>query len=166
MILLLALGLGMFVLTLAVQMVPVVTLIHIASSKHPRSLLLPSYSRNFILLQLVAALMLVVHLVNITLWAGLFWLCGEFAGFESAYYHSAVNYSSLGYGDIVMSTRWRLLGPLEAVDGIVMFGISTALIFALMMRLIEQRMKANEMGMDGKPTVGGPNMTTASEATR
>lgn len=45
-----------------------------------------------------------------------------------------------------MSGRWRLLGALEAVDGIVMFGISTALIFALMMRLIEQRLKANESG--------------------
>jgi hypothetical protein len=52
------------------------------------------------------------------------------------------NYSSLGYGDIVMSTRWRLLGPLETIDGIVMFGISTALIFALLMRLIERRIKA------------------------
>jgi hypothetical protein len=144
----LAIGIGMFVLTLAVQMAPVITLIHIASSRHPRNLLRPSYGRNFILLELVAALMLLVHLANIGLWAGLFCLCGEFAGFESAYYHSAVNYSSLGYGDIVMSTRWRLLGPLEAIDGLVIFGISTALLFALMMRLIEQRIKANEMGND------------------
>jgi hypothetical protein len=68
----------------------------------------------------------------------------EFGEFESADYSSAVNYAILGYGDIVMSVRWRLLGPLEAGDGIVMFGISTALIFALMMRLIEQRMKANQ----------------------
>src|SRR5262245_19092359 len=62
----------------------------------------------------------------------------EFAGYESAYSHSAVNYSSLGYGDLVMSMRWRLLGALEAVDGIVMFGISTARILALVMRLIQR----------------------------
>src|SRR6266852_2094830 len=142
MILLLALGLGMFVLTLCVQMMPVVIFIHIAASRHPHSLTRPSYGANFILLQSVAALMLLVHLVNIALWALLLCLCGEFAGFEAAYYHSAVNYSSLGYGDIVMSTRWRLLGPLETIDGIVMFGISTALIFALLMRLIERRIKA------------------------
>ena len=42
-----------------------------------------------------------------------------------------------------------LLGPLETVNGMVMFGTSTALIFALMMRLIEQRMKAQPMGIDG-----------------
>ena len=144
----LALGLGMYVLTLCVQLVPTAILIRIATSRHPRSLMRPSYGANFILLQLVAALVLLAHLVNIALWAVLLCLCREFAGFEAAYYHSAVNYSSLGYGDIVMSTRWRLLGPLEAIDGIVMFGISTALIFALMMRLIERRLKAKQPEMD------------------
>jgi hypothetical protein len=149
MILPLTLGLGMYVLTLCIQMVPTAILIRIATSKHPRSLMRPAYGANVILLQMVAALVLLVHLVNIALWAVLFWLCGEFAEFEAAYYHSAVNYSSLGYGDIVMSARWRLLGPLEAIDGIVMFGISTALIFALMMRLIERRLKAKEPEMNG-----------------
>ena len=155
MILSLSLGLGMYVLMLCVQMVPIAILIRIATSRHPRSLMRPSYGANFILLQLVAALVLLTHLVNIALWAVLFCLCGEFAGFEAAYYHSAVNYSSLGYGDIVMSMRWRLLGPLEAIDGIVMFGISTALIFALMMRLIERRMKALEPEMDGMSQPSG-----------
>jgi hypothetical protein len=148
MILLLALGLGMFVLTLCVQMMPVVIFIHIATSKHPGSLLRPSFGANFILLQLVASLLLAAHLVNIALWALLLCLCGQFGEFGAAYYHSAVNYSSLGYGDIVMSARWRLLGPLEAIDGIVMFGISTALIFALLARLIERRIKAKEPEMN------------------
>jgi hypothetical protein len=151
----LPLGVGMFFLTLCVQMAPIVILIHIASSRHPRSLMRPSYGANFILLELVAALVLLTHLVNIALWAALFWLCGEFAGFEAAYYHSAVNYSSLGYGDIVMSARWRLLGPLEAIDGIVMFGFSTALVFALMMRLIDRRMKAKEQELAGRNHLPG-----------
>jgi len=155
MILSLALGLGVFVLTLCVQMGPTVILFRIVTSRHPRSLMRPSFGANFILLQLAAALMLLAHLVNIALWAALFWLCGEFPGLEAAYYHSAVNYSSLGYGDIVMSMRWRLLGPLEAIDGIVMFGISTALVFALMMRLIERRIKAKEQEMADKNQPSG-----------
>jgi hypothetical protein len=85
------------------------------------------------------------HLVNSALWALLLCLCGEFAGFGAAYYHSAVNYSSLGYGDIIMSPRWRPLGPLEAIDGIMMFGLSGALFFALMSRLIDRRLRANQM---------------------
>jgi hypothetical protein len=149
MILLLALGLGMYVLTLCVQMVPIAILFRIAGSRHPQSLLRPSFRANFILLQSLAALVLLAHLVNIALWALLLWLCGEFAGFEAAYYHSAGNYSSLGFGDTTMSTRWRLLGPLEAIDGLVMFGISAAMIFALMMHLIEQRVKAKSQEMDG-----------------
>jgi hypothetical protein len=147
MIPLLAVGAGMYVLTLCVQMAPVVILLHISTSKHPRSLLRPSFAANFILLQSVAAVLLLTHLVNIALWAALFCLLGQFTEFDAAYYHSAVNYSSLGYGDIVMSQHWRLLGPLEAIDGIVMFGISTALIFALLQRLIERRIKAQELEM-------------------
>jgi len=155
MILSLAIGAGMYVLTLCVQMAPIAILIRIATSRHPHSLTRPSYGANFILIQLVAAFMLLAHLVNIALWAVLFWLCGEFARFEAAYYHSAVNYSSLGYGDIVMSTQWRLLGPLETIDGMVMFGISTALIFALVMRLIDRRIKAKEQEMVDRNQLSG-----------
>src|SRR5262249_23727497 len=53
--------------------------------------------------------LLAAALAQIALWAGAFMLCGEFADFEEAFYHSAVNFTTLGYGDIVMSRRWRLL---------------------------------------------------------
>ena len=142
MILSLALGLGLYLLTLCVQVVPTAILVRIASSKHPRGLTRPSFWPNFVLLQVTALLLALAHLVDIALWALLYCLCGEFAEFEAAFYHSAVNFSSLGYGDIVMSARWRLLGPLEAMNGIVMFALSTALMFALLMRLIERRLEA------------------------
>ena len=142
MILALALGLGVFVLTLCVQVVPTAILIRIATSKHPRGLTRPAFWANFVLFQMAAVLLLLAQLVDIALWALLYCLCGEFAEFEAAFYHSAVNFSSLGYGDIVMSARWRLLGPLEAMNGIVMFALSTALMFALLTRLIERRLKA------------------------
>ena len=82
---------------------------------------------------------LAAHLVDVALWAALFMFCGEFSGFGTAYYHSAVNYTTLGYGDLVMTPTWRLLGPLEAADGMLMFGVSTAIIFALTQRLIQDR---------------------------
>lgn len=82
---------------------------------------------------------LVAHLVEMALWAALFLACGEFRGFGIAYYHSAVNYTTLGYGDVVMSPSWRLLGPLEAANGALMFGVSTAMIFAVIQRLVEAR---------------------------
>jgi len=82
---------------------------------------------------------LVAHLVEIGLWAGLFMLLGEFHEFGEAYYHSAVNYTTLGYGDIIMSPSWRLLGPMEAATGMLMFGVSTAMIFTIIQRLVVAR---------------------------
>jgi hypothetical protein len=84
-------------------------------------------------------LALVGHLVEMGLWALVFELCGEFSDFAAAFYHSAVNYTTLGYGDVVMSARWKLLGPLEASDGMLMFGVSTALIFAVVQCLTQMR---------------------------
>ena len=82
---------------------------------------------------------LAAHLVEIALWAGVFILCGEFQDFATAYYHSAVNYTSLGYGDLIMSPSWKLLGPLETANGMLLFGVSTAMIFAVVQRLVETR---------------------------
>ena len=79
------------------------------------------------------------HLVEILLWSVLFMMCGEFTNFSSAFDHSAVNYTTLGYGDVVMTPSWRLLGPLEAADGMLMFGVSTAVIFAVIQRLLLMR---------------------------
>jgi ion channel len=79
------------------------------------------------------------HLVEIGLWALAFELCGEFSTFAAAFYHSAVNYTTLGDDTVVMSARWRLLGPFEASAGMLMFGVSTAMIFAVIQRLIQTR---------------------------
>ena len=81
--------------------------------------------------------LLVSALAQIALWAGAFVLCGEFAVFEDAFYHSAVNFTTLGYGDIAMSRRWRLLGPLEAVNGSLLLGLSAAMLFTVLGRVAE-----------------------------
>jgi hypothetical protein len=73
------------------------------------------------------------------LWAVLFVTLGEFQEFGTAYYHSAVNYTSLGYGDLLLTPSWRLLGPLEAANGALMFGVSTAMVFAVAQRLVLAR---------------------------
>jgi hypothetical protein len=88
---------------------------------------------------LVVAFAFVAHLLAIAVWAVVFLLCGEFPAFGPAYYHSAVNYTTLGYGDVIMTPSWRLLGPLEAANGVLMFGVSTAIIFTVMQWLIETR---------------------------
>ena len=94
---------------------------------------------DFAIVVVTMLLVFVAHLIEIALWAGLFVICGEFQEFGIAYYFSATNYTTLGYGDLIMSPSWKLLGPLEAADGALMFGVSTAMIFTVIVRLIEAR---------------------------
>jgi hypothetical protein len=89
---------------------------------------------------LVAMLILTAgNLLQITLWACLFLVLGEFTEFYEAVYHSGVNFASLGYGDIVMSKDWKLLGPLEAVNGVLMVGMSGAALMAMLQQLIKKQ---------------------------
>jgi Ion channel len=88
---------------------------------------------------LIAMLILTAgNLLQITLWGCLFLALGEFTEFYEAVYHSAVNFASLGYGDIVMSKSWKLLGPLEAVNGVLMIGMSGAALMAMLQQLIKK----------------------------
>ena len=88
-------------------------------------------------LSAVMLLTLLGNCVQMAIWATLFMLLGEFEDFPAAFYHSSVNFVTLGYGDIVMSPRWRLLGPLEGASGILMFGISTAVMTATVIDVVK-----------------------------
>lgn len=92
---------------------------------------------DIVLLAMVMLLTLLGNFVQMAIWAILFMLLGEFSDFETALYHSGVNFATLGYGDIVMSQRWRLLGPLEAANGILMFGVSTSVMTAAVLDVIK-----------------------------
>src|SRR5579862_1536991 len=89
-----------------------------------------AYFIDLIIVVLIMSFAFVAHVIEIGVWALLFMICGEFQEFGAAYYHSAVNYTTLGYGDVIMSPAWKLLGPLEASNGSLMFGVSTAIIFS------------------------------------
>lgn len=86
----------------------------------------PTFSSSLGLVSGVMLLLVLGNLAQIAVWGLLFRALGEFARFGDAFYHSMVNFASLGYGDIVMSPERRLLGALEAVNGVLMIGVSTA----------------------------------------
>ena len=75
------------------------------------------------------------HLGEIALWAFVLDLSGAVADIGAAIYSSAGSYTTSGSG-IVLPQQWKLLGPFEAVDGMLMFGVSTAFIFAVIQRLL------------------------------
>ena len=98
-----------------------------------------SFVVDVIIVTVAIYIVLVAHLLEIGVWATLFVLCREFPAFAIAYDHSAVNYTTLGYGNVIMTPAWRLLGPLEAANGMLMFGVSTAIIFTVIQRLLYAR---------------------------
>lgn len=104
---------------------------HQQDNKHHASIIYSIFTISMIMLLLVIG-----NLGQITLWAFSFLMLNEFQEFGIAFYHSMVNFTSLGYGDIVMSNKHRLLGALEALNGVLMVGVSTAsLMFSFKMAL-------------------------------
>jgi hypothetical protein len=81
----------------------------------------------------------VAHLVEVIIWAVVFLLCGEFSQFAPAFYSSATLYTTLGYGDAVMSSSWKMLGPFETADGMLMFGLSTAIAISVIQLILRTR---------------------------
>ena len=83
----------------------------------------------------VVLLMLVVSLLEVSVWAAMYVLLDAIEGFERALYFSMVTFTTLGYGDIVLESRWQLLAAFEAANGIIMFGWTTAIVIAVVQRV-------------------------------
>jgi hypothetical protein len=135
----LAVGAGAALCTLLIHGVALVANVHFVRYERRRGRAGAGLRIDFAIVVVAMLLVFVAHLIEMALWAGLFLICGEFHDFGTAYYFSAVNYTTLGYGDLIMSPSWKLLGPLEAADGALMFGVSTAMIFTVIVRLVEAR---------------------------
>ncbi len=94
-----------------------------------------SVSLAWIMSSTVCVLM-AAHLLEVLVWAGLYKSLGVApAGSENLYF-AFVNYTTLGYGDILPAERWRLVGPFAAMNGILLFGWSTAVIFEILRRTL------------------------------
>jgi voltage-gated potassium channel len=83
------------------------------------------------------AAVIVLHGVLILLWA-VCYRCVCLPSWESAFYYSASSYATVGYGDVVLPSNWRMLGPLESIIGVLMCGVSVSLLFATVTRLVNR----------------------------
>ena len=85
----------------------------------------------------LAGWIIVLHVIEITLWATFYVWQGAMADLQSALYFSAVTYTTTGYGDLVLPPEWQLLGGVEALTGILMCGWSTGFFFAVFSRMFQ-----------------------------
>ena len=84
----------------------------------------------FVVLGLVA-----IHSFEIWLYGAAFWAIGAVSDFETALYFSTVTFTTLGYWDVVLDGNWRLFGAIEAGNGLILFGWSTAFLLSVTSRL-------------------------------
>ena len=76
-----------------------------------------------------------IHTIEIWVYAALYLWLNTFRYFEEALYFSTVTYASVGYGDLLMPHRWRILGAIEGATGILMLGWSTAFLVSMLAQL-------------------------------
>ena len=122
-------GLSIMGLCLLLQSVLLVTALRYYVYRQTK-ITTPSFWSSMIFINFVMVLLVIGNIAQVAIWAVLFLYLGEFSEFGEAVYHSAVNFATLGYGDIVMSAKYKLLGPLEAINGVLMIGMSTAALMA------------------------------------
>jgi predicted small integral membrane protein len=79
------------------------------------------------------------HVAQIWLWAAFYLGLGEFDRLEPALYFSTVVFTTLGFGDIVVSADWRLMASCEAAAGLLLFGLSTAFLFEVLLEILRRR---------------------------
>lgn len=84
----------------------------------------------------VVCVLMAAHTLEVMTWALMYKIVGVAPAGSDLLYFAFVNYTTLGYGDIVPVARWRFLGPAAAMNGILLFGWSTAVIFEVLRRTL------------------------------
>ena len=93
------------------------------------------------------AILLFAHVSEVMLWSVTYMMVGVTPAGGSHIYFAFVNYTTPGYGDLVPDPEWRLLGPLTAMDGILLFGWSTAIIFDIVQMTLRSKISGAQSGV-------------------
>ena len=135
----LVIGGAVLLLNMLIQVAAIVVMLRMIMHRRETGRISTGFGDDVRILIVVLVVLFAGHLVQIGVWASVFLMFEEFTDFATAFYHSTVNFATLGYGDIVMSERWRLLGALQAASGVLMFGLSTSTLFAVMNQIFRRR---------------------------
>jgi hypothetical protein len=93
----------------------------------------PRPSQRLIAVMIATILVLMAaHVLEVFVWSLAYVIIGVAPAEADAMYFAFVNYTTLGYGDVTPVERWRLLGPMTAMNGVLLFGWSTAVIFEVL----------------------------------
>jgi hypothetical protein len=131
-------GVGVTALTVAIHALGTTSWAYFLLGRRSASRWSPNWWLSFRVVSSTVVVLLVLHIVEVAAWAVTYLaLPGvrELETFEEAAYFSIVTFTTVGYGDITLSGSWRLLSGIEAMNGILLFGWSTALLMTIVHRL-------------------------------
>lgn len=94
-----------------------------------------------VLLIATFSLIIVLHMIETAIWAMFYYSRGLFPDFETSLYFSITSYTTIGFGDVVMPRAWRMLGGIEGISGVLLCGLSTAFVFAIVNALFQMRLQ-------------------------
>jgi ion channel len=96
------------------------------------------------------SVLMVAHVCEVVVWALAYAIVDAAPAGADLLYFAFVNYTTLGYGDVTPVARWRLLGPMTAMNGVLLFGWSTAVIFEVLRRTVRVGVEAVDPNVKGR----------------
>ena len=129
------LGCLLMALTTAIHGVITRLIVHFVTKRSNKASKKKHMFEGVIWLPSIVLIMFFFTLLESALWSATYMAIGAFDKFEEALYFSIVTFTTLGFGDVVLSEEWRLLASLEAANGIIIFGWSTAIVMAVVQKL-------------------------------
>ena len=125
------------VINIAIHSMIMATVVGVAQRASAKKTPHPSLFLAAVMIPIVTVLM-ATHTAEVLIWAWAYALVDAAPANTRLVYFAFVNYTTLGYGDVLPVERWQLLGPITAMNGVLMFGWSTAVIFEVLRRTIER----------------------------
>src|SRR5436305_13515967 len=113
----------------------------------------PSTPRRVALLLRLFLGIVLLHLIQVGLWAVVFWRAQELPNLETALYFSLATYTTIGFGDVVVGPGWRVLAGIEGLTGILLIGWSTAFVFAVVNRMYEHWRQVHSASCPARPAL-------------
>ena len=130
-------GGGVSAINIAIHALMTTILVQLAQTASAKKRAHPAMFLAAVMIPTVLLLM-VTHVLEVAVWSWAYSIVDAAPGGARLMYFAFVNYATLGYGDIVPVDRWKLLGPITAMNGALMFGWSTAVIFEVLRKTMER----------------------------
>ncbi len=137
----LATGLGMMVLTILIHALFMVGGAKVAKWRRSRFGSVGKELEKALMLSVLTVWMFLAIVLEVWLWALLYLfdpLVTDLPDLETAFYFSMVTFTTLGYGDVVLTGQWRTLASIQAANGVIIFGWTTALIFYFIQQIYQE----------------------------